>query len=285
MGGLKLEKRDLSSLHSITGEIPVPVIDRRIEFPYSNAVAVSGDYNSQYIHFTMNRFFDGVDLSEKVASIKYLNALGQGDRTSVLNLTKTDDMIDFDWLLGPTVALADGRAYFSIEFLNRENESAYCWQTVPCELIIEKGLAIEDSISTPPANWLNELISKMDSIDQKASATITEAQAIKESMGIDFKTENDPVFGVRVGMKYKNDKDFTYTDRLNSTFEIRNVFSVENDQPPVIQNIGTAQSPIYNIGLPKGLPGHTPVKGVDFWTEADKQELIDELLAILSNKQ
>ena len=36
-----------------------------------------------------------------------------------------------------------------------------------------------------------------------------------------------------------------------------------------------------NIKGPKGDAGHTPVKGTDYWTVADKQELVNSVLAAL----
>ena len=32
---------------------------------------------------------------------------------------------------------------------------------------------------------------------------------------------------------------------------------------------------------PQGADGYTPVKGTDYWTETDKQEIINEVLAAL----
>ena len=34
---------------------------------------------------------------------------------------------------------------------------------------------------------------------------------------------------------------------------------------------------------PAGADGHTPVKGTDYWTEADKQEIIDSVIASFTN--
>lgn len=34
---------------------------------------------------------------------------------------------------------------------------------------------------------------------------------------------------------------------------------------------------------PQGPAGYTPVKGTDYWTEADKQEIIDSVLASFTN--
>ena len=36
-----------------------------------------------------------------------------------------------------------------------------------------------------------------------------------------------------------------------------------------------------NVVEIKVLRGHTPVKGVDYWTPADKQEIVEDVLAAL----
>ena len=36
---------------------------------------------------------------------------------------------------------------------------------------------------------------------------------------------------------------------------------------------------------PAGKDGHTPVKGTDYWTEADKQEIINSVLAALPSAE
>ena len=44
-----------------------------------------------------------------------------------------------------------------------------------------------------------------------------------------------------------------------------------------IQGIQGVQGPIG----PAGADGHTPVRGTDYWTESDKQEIINSVLAAL----
>ena len=33
----------------------------------------------------------------------------------------------------------------------------------------------------------------------------------------------------------------------------------------------------------QGEPGYTPVKGVDYWTQADQEQIVDDVLAALPN--
>jgi hypothetical protein len=32
-----------------------------------------------------------------------------------------------------------------------------------------------------------------------------------------------------------------------------------------------------------GKEGHSPIKGIDYWTEQDKQDIINEVLAVINN--
>ena len=54
---------------------------------------------------------------------------------------------------------------------------------------------------------------------------------------------------------------------------------------------GTGPQGIQGIQGPKGdtgadgAPGHTPVKGVDYFTEADKQELVTAVIAALPSTE
>lgn len=41
---------------------------------------------------------------------------------------------------------------------------------------------------------------------------------------------------------------------------------------------GTTEKPVLNIGIPKGADGYTPQKGVDYFTEADKAELVQAVM-------
>lgn len=44
---------------------------------------------------------------------------------------------------------------------------------------------------------------------------------------------------------------------------------------------GTAEKPYLNLVLPRGANGKTPVKGIDYWTAADQQEIINAVIAAL----
>lgn len=44
---------------------------------------------------------------------------------------------------------------------------------------------------------------------------------------------------------------------------------------------GTAANPVLSLGIPAGAAGKTPTRGTDYWTEADRQSIVDDVIAAL----
>lgn len=79
------------------------------------------------------------------------------------------------------------------------------------------------------------------------------------------------------------------------TLKIGTVTKLGPDQAPTVALTGDNGAYTLNMGIPQGAQGnpgndgHTPVKGTDYWTDADKQDILDETKqyvddAILSGK-
>lgn len=79
------------------------------------------------------------------------------------------------------------------------------------------------------------------------------------------------------------------------TLKIGTVTKLNPDQAPTASFSGGNGSYTLDLGIPQGVQGengndgHTPVKGTDYWTDADKQDILDETKqyvddAILSGK-
>lgn len=63
------------------------------------------------------------------------------------------------------------------------------------------------------------------------------------------------------------------------TLKIGTVTKLNPDQTPTVALTGDNGTYTLNMGVPQGSPGndgHTPVKGTDYWTDADKQAILDE---------
>jgi len=135
-------------VYDMADEHPViPVNNRTIQPPTGYDIVVSQDNVSQLVTFEINRYFDGVDLSEKTCNIKYRNANGMTGRAMAVNVVVEETKIFLGWLLDNNVAAKAGVTLFSIEFIGyNEHGQFYVWQTKPAQLRVEEGLFVDDDV-------------------------------------------------------------------------------------------------------------------------------------------
>lgn len=57
-----------------------------------------------------------------------------------------------------------------------------------------------------------------------------------------------------------------------------NIISLPPNYSPTAAITGTKENPILNLGIPQGEKGDKPVKGYDYFTEADKAEMVQDVL-------
>lgn len=73
------------------------------------------------------------------------------------------------------------------------------------------------------------------------------------------------------------------------------VTTLDETEQAYVTNTGTDVDAIYNFGIPRGKDGLTPVRGTNYWTAADQEQIIsdvstkiglqfDELMASIQNK-
>lgn len=143
----------LTDIHDT--DIPIEITNKTINTPLYEDIVVSMDNNSQILSFVIDRYIDNVDLSKKVIAIKYINALGESDRTFAVNVSSTDTKITFGWLIDSKATKSNGYVRFAIEFLGYlDNGNFYCWSTKPSQIEVSEGLYVDGSIEQPNASWL-----------------------------------------------------------------------------------------------------------------------------------
>ena len=80
------------------------------------------------------------------------------------------------------------------------------------------------------------------------------------------------------GLSYLWGKITTLLNKKQDTLTAGTGITITNN----VISSSSSQGPQGEQG-PAGKDGHTPVKGTDYWTEADKQEIIDSVLASFTN--
>ena len=169
----------------------IPVVNRKINMPANYQIVVSRDNVSQLLTFEINRFFDGIDLSEKACGIKYINAKREEGRAIPINFSKTDKKLIFGWLLDDHAAAKAGITRFSIEFLGMdEHNRTYVWQTVPADLIVEEGIWINDSVVTERyPTIIEDILIRLRLLENGGDNT--ELERLLEQAATDLSLEND----------------------------------------------------------------------------------------------
>lgn len=70
-------------------------------------------------------------------------------------------------------------------------------------------------------------------------------------------------------------------DGTTPDLKIGTVTTLEPGEDATASIGGTVAEPVLSFGIPKGADGTTPVKGTDYWTAADKTEIVQDVLTAL----
>lgn len=167
------ENNDNSSTHIIKddGNL-IRIVDKEIimaDIDQNAAIAVKGDINSQILSFTLPRYYKNIDLSEKVISIKFINAKGESDRSRARNVVAEDEIISFTWLLDGNVTSEKGIVQFAIEFIGYNDEDEfYCWSTTTAQFEVRDTLCVDGEIESPGPSWLQSWWLEVDTAVKNA---------------------------------------------------------------------------------------------------------------------
>jgi len=135
----------------------IQIVGRDINMPANTICAVCCDSNSQLLTFEINRYFENVDLSKKILSIKFQNALKQGDRAEPHGIGISDDRIIFTWRIDKRVTAGDGDVTFQIEFYEIVDGVLYSWQTKMQTFKVLPTLDVDGNIDMPSPTWVQDV--------------------------------------------------------------------------------------------------------------------------------
>ena len=131
-------------------------------------MVIQGDNESQLITFEIDRYQDGVDISDKIITIKYINALGRGYRAKASKVEIEDTVIRFAWLISMSVTAASGNVKFAIEVIGDvRNNDYYIWQTLPATIPVEAGIGITGFDEEESPDWYLDILNKIQYLSDK----------------------------------------------------------------------------------------------------------------------
>jgi hypothetical protein len=144
---------------------PIQIVDREIKMPNDCVYAVCCDANAQLLTFRLPQFVEGVDLSKRIASIKFQNANGDFDRATPLSVSPdAEGNLVVIWRLDERVTIKDGTVTFQLEFYETVDGRLYSWQTKTATFNVLPTLNVDGNITPPTPTWVQEIIAEVDKL-------------------------------------------------------------------------------------------------------------------------
>lgn len=174
-------REDIWDIDSNTRRVYIPPQFRWI-------VAVQGDHYSEILTFRIDRYFDGVDLSQKTCIVQFLNAGGKAGTYQVQKMDTTTEpgKIIFQWAVDNVATQFSGELRFIIRFYSTNGKGLYdfTFNTVPRIVLVHEGLDVTDEAEklypTILMEWMEivvkckYLLENSDAIIQKFIETATQ---------------------------------------------------------------------------------------------------------------
>lgn len=148
---------------------------------HNSCINLSQEENSQYIPFEMERYYQGIDLTEMMLQIYFVNSDSHANYDTPINVTYSDYYIRFGWLVDKNATFVSGKLTFEIRAIGTikdkdGNTYDYVWKTRPnSQINIEKSLHGHE-VFTPDENWYHSLVKVINEKSEKVEDDMHEAQ-------------------------------------------------------------------------------------------------------------
>lgn len=261
-------------------------------------LGVFSDEKVTKIPFTCPRVVgNNVDLTEYNLYINYQNSSGASNAYLIEDVVVSGDNITFSWLLSRYVTFSPGVVKYSLcaKKLNGDTISNE-WNTTIATGLVIQGLEATREIIEENPDIIETILSKTHMHENKSvldkfaelngSPTYNGEPIGGGSVGgitaedVTYTNPNESWANAKQALdglvNYLVDYGATIDDLAQSTHTHNNktVLDKLSDLNGKLQYNGS------DVGL-KGDKGDTPVKGTDYWTAADKAEIVDDVLAAL----
>ena len=244
-------------------EQSVLVIDndlRTIRIPEDiRILGVESDANVRRLDFIMPRMYHDVDLSTFVIKINYSNANSEGDIYPVKDASVNGQYISFSWLVGRSALRYRGNVKFIVCLKEYDGDViAKEFNTTPATLSVLEGLEPGKTIVYDYPDIIEGMLLRLDALEKGGST-------------------GGGTNGADGGY---------YTPSVDASGNL--TWTASKADMPAIPG-ANIKGPVGEDGKdgaagpagPAGADGYTPVRGTDYWTEADQQQIVSDVLAAL----
>lgn len=249
---------------------------------------VMGEHNSSMITFQIDRYYDGVDLSDKKIKIVYKNSNGiyESDDTEICNVKYSQKSLRFSWIVSSNVTQTSKFVAY-VCFVS----DGYLMKTENFTVLVKS--SFDPSASEPSANWFVTIEGKLEKIEkdildnhvydwakQPEKPTYT-----PEEIGAEKAGTSDGIF--RSAMKYTDGE----ISRLEDTVIPDNVANLEQKITDLNQSVVSLQDAkaekvhTHLVTDITDFPTSLPASDVHDWAKAETKPIYtyDEVGALSSS--
>lgn len=249
---------------------------------------VMGEHNSSMITFQIDRYYDGIDLSDKKIKIVYKNSNGiyESDEAEICNVKYSQKSLRFSWIVSSNVTQTTKFIAY-ICFISED----YLLKTE--NFTVQVKSSFDPSTSEPSANWFITLEGKLEKIEKDIADNHVYDWAKQpekptytpEEIGAEKAGTSDGIF--RSSMKYTDGE----ISRLEDTVIPDNVATLEQkitDLNQSVVNLQDAKAKKVHTHLVADItdfPTSLPASDVHDWAKAETKPIYtyDEVGALSSS--
>ena len=154
----------------------------------SSQVNLTQENNSQFIPFKMPRYYDGIDLSNLLISVHYVNSDNKDMTSRAVNVCYSDSEIRFGWLVDNYATSKEGSLSFEIMITGSVNGLDYVFRTVPNDsLTVIKSISGDGTVE-PDGGWesyitlVTSYVSSAQKAAQEAADTLSQVEELSSSV-------------------------------------------------------------------------------------------------------
>lgn len=212
------------------------IVNRTIVPSATEELAVVNDNDSRYITFKIPSVIDGIDITDKILTVRYVNSLNRYDQffcnTREVVTEGNEQFVLFDWVLSADVTASKGTVTYDVSIYDTNdisNVSQYILHTKPATFEVDEGL-LDVGAPIEDENALQEAIDSFNAIAAKYySDTLAASKAAQASADAAAKSAASlkvdttlTIFGYAADAK-------TVGDKLAGKAESSEVTSIRND--------------------------------------------------------
>lgn len=164
---------------------PITVNNKTLVVPSSlDRNILQQDTMSRVIPFIMPRYYDGIDLSDKLINVCFIRKDNKGDKSPVHNLTIEESTISFIWVVTGSATNVSGELKFKLEvFGYASNNKISYWQTNYETLNIVENLKVDEYVEEPEPSLIQSMqLSVATAVKEATEATSSTTEAINSAI-------------------------------------------------------------------------------------------------------